>query len=93
MPQSYKIALGGKEIKVKGRCLFNGKIEGLDFSMWAIPIDELGKGDGKNIAILIGASTMEEWEIIPNPKDGTLDLSGLKRREFTEYLAQKPKPC
>jgi len=23
--------------------------------------------------------------IIPNPRDGTLDLSGLKRREFTEF--------
>jgi hypothetical protein len=28
---------------------------------------------------------MEEWEIIPNPSDGTLDLSGLRRREFTEF--------
>jgi len=28
---------------------------------------------------------MKEWEIIPNPRNGTLDLSGLKRREFTEF--------
>lgn len=33
----------------------------------------------------VGTLTMEEWEIIPNPSDGTLDLSGLKRREFTEF--------
>jgi len=84
--QPFKVALGGKEIEVKERCLFNGKIEGLDFSTWAIPIDELGAADGKTIDALIGASTMEEWEIIPNPRDGMLDLSGLRRREFTEYL-------
>jgi len=83
----YRVALGGKEIEVEERCLFNGKIEGLDFSTYGIPIDELGMVDGKTIDVLIGASTMEEWEIIPNPKDGTLDLSGLRRREFTEYVS------
>jgi hypothetical protein len=83
--QPYKVALGGRKIEVRESCLFNGKIEGLDFSTWGIPIDGLGAVDGKNIDALIGASTMEEWEIIPNPKDGTLDLSGLRRREFTEY--------
>jgi hypothetical protein len=37
---------------------------------------------------------MEEWEIIPNPKDGTLDLLGLKRREFTEFFEKiKPLQC
>jgi len=66
--------------------LFNGRIEGLDFSTWGIPIDTLGEVEGKTIDVIIGASTMEQWEIIPHPKDGTLDLSGLRRREFTEYL-------
>jgi len=84
--QPYEVALGGREIEVRESCLFNGKIEGLDFFTWAIPIDDLGSVDGKTIDALIGASTMEQWEIIPNPKDGTLDLSGLRRREFTEYL-------
>lgn len=86
VPQPYKIALGGKTIEVKEHCLINGKIEGLDFSTYGIPIDELGMADGKTFDVLIGASTMEEWEIVPNPRDGTLDLSGLRRREFTEYL-------
>ncbi len=49
-------------------------------------IDELGKVDSQTIEVIIGASTMERWEIIPHPKDGTLDLSGLRRREITEYL-------
>jgi len=85
LPRPYKVGLGGRTIEVKECCFFSGKIEGLDFSTWGIPVDELGKVDGKTIDVLIGASTMEEWEIIPNPTNGTLDLSGLRRREFTEY--------
>ena len=83
--EPYKIALGGRTIVVKEHCSIGGRIEGSGFHTEAIPIDDLGKVDGKTIDVLIGASTMEEWEIIANPKDGTLDLSGLKRREFTEY--------
>ena len=79
--------MGGRAIEVRECCLFSGRIKGLDFfCTWGIPIDELGKVDGKTIDVIIGASTMEQWEITPNPKDGTLDLSGLRRREFTEYL-------
>jgi len=62
-----------------------GRIEGYGFDTYVIPIDDLGSIDGKVIDAIIGAETMEGWEIISNPKDGTLDLSGLKRREFTEY--------
>jgi len=29
---------------------------------------------------------MEEWEITPCPKKGTLDIAELKRRVFTKYL-------
>ena len=85
VPEAYKIALGGKTMVVKEYCAIGGKIEGYGFHTEAIPIDELGKVDGKTIDAIIGASTMEEWEIIPNLKDGTLDLSGLRGREFTEY--------
>ena len=81
----YKVALGGKTFEVKIHCSIQGAIEGLEFHTEAVPIDEIGKVDGKELDIIIGALTMEEWEIIPNPKEGTLDLSGLKRREFTEF--------
>lgn len=83
--KSFKVALGAKEIEVNEFCLIHGRIEGLDFDTKAVPVDEIGKIDEKNLDILIGALTMEEWEIIPNPKDATLDLSGLRRREFTEF--------
>jgi len=85
LPESYKVALGGRVIEIKEHCSIQGRIEGLAFHTEAIPIDEVGKVDGKVVDVLIGALTMEEWEIIPNPKDATLDLSGLKRREFTEF--------
>jgi hypothetical protein len=48
-------------------------------------VDELGKADGHELDILIGARTMEQWEIRLDPRTGTLDLEGLKRREFTEF--------
>jgi hypothetical protein len=85
LSRPYKVALGGKTIIVDKHCSIQGKIEGLDFHTEVVPLDEIGKINGKKIDILIGALTMEEWEIIPNPKDGTLDLTGLKRREFTEF--------
>ncbi|MEW6685422.1 MAG: hypothetical protein AB1393_04365 [Candidatus Edwardsbacteria bacterium] len=85
LSRPYKVALGGRVIEVKEHCSIQGKIEGLDFHTEVVPIDEVGRVDGKEVDIIIGALTMEEWEIIPNPKDATLDLSGLKRREFTEF--------
>jgi len=85
LSQPYKVALGGRIIEVKEYCSIEGTIEGLVFHTEVIPIDEVGKADGQVVDVLIGALTMEEWEIIPNPRDGTLDLSGLRRREFTEF--------
>ncbi|MEW5768422.1 MAG: hypothetical protein AB1797_12535 [bacterium] len=49
-------------------------------------IDELGQTELGPIDAIIGVLCMEEWYIKLDPRSGTLDLSGLKRREFTEYL-------
>ena len=35
---------------------------------------------------LIAALTMERWEMKLDPKSLALDLEGLRRREFTEFL-------
>jgi len=48
-------------------------------------VAEIGKIDGKEVTVIIGALTMEKWEIKLDPKTGELDLTGLRRREFTEY--------
>ncbi len=81
----YKVALGGKIIEIKKLCIINGKIEGLDFATESVPIDEIGKADGYELDAVISALTMEEWEIKLDPKSQTLDLTGLRVREFTEF--------
>lgn len=81
----YEVALGGETIEITERALVNGKIEGLDFDTSVVPVESLGKEDGHDLDAIIGASTMNPWEITVNPKDGALGLAGLKRREFTEY--------
>lgn len=79
------VALGGKEIDIAELALIEGKIEGLGFFTEVVPVDELGRADGHELDALIGALTMERWEIELDPKSGQLDLEGLRRREFTEY--------
>jgi hypothetical protein len=80
-----RVALGGQSIEIREQCLVNGKIEGLDFFADAVPVSDLGKADGHSLDAIIGATTLEKWEIKIDPKSGTLDLDGLRRREFTEY--------
>lgn len=81
----YEVSLGGSTIVVREQAFINGKIEGLDFTTMVVPIDSLGHADGHKLDAIIGASTMEQWEITVNPKDASLGLEGLRRREFTEY--------
>jgi hypothetical protein len=80
-----RVALGGLTVHIREQCFMNGKIEGLDFFTDAVPVADLGKADGHTLDAIIGAGTMEQWEIRLDPKTGTLDLEGLRRREFTEY--------
>ena len=81
----YEVALGGETIKVRERAVINGKIEGLDFDTLVVPVDSLGRANGHNFDAIVGAITMEAWEITVDPKNNSLGLEGLKRREFTEY--------
>jgi hypothetical protein len=80
-----RVALGGQDIEIRKLCLIEGKIEGLDFFGNAVPVDNIGRADGHELDVLIGALIMEQWEIRLDPKNGTLDLEGLRRREFTEF--------
>jgi len=81
----YEVSLGGETFMVRAEAIVNGKIEGLDFNTTVVPIDSLGRADGHLLDAIIGAITMEKWEITVNPKDGSLGLEGLKRREFVDY--------
>jgi len=84
----YTIGLGGRTIKVSEECIVHGEIDGLELTMKATPIDEIGVIDGRKVGAIIGAAAMEEWEIRIDLAKGQLDLSGLRRREFTEYLTR-----
>ena len=81
----YEVSLGGEIFEVREQALINEKIEGLGFDTIVVPVEALGKANGHDLDAIIGAITMEAWEITVNPKDGSLGLEGLKRREFTEY--------
>jgi hypothetical protein len=45
----------------------------------------IADADGHELDAIIGALTMERWEIKLDRKSGSLDLEGLRRREFTEF--------
>jgi hypothetical protein len=79
------VARGGRSIDIRELCFIQGKIEGLDFLADAVPVAQLGKADGHKLDAIIGALTMERWEIKLDPRPGSLDLEGLRRREFTEF--------
>ncbi len=81
----FRVTLGGKMIEIHELCLIGGRIEDLEFDTDAVPVGEVGSADGHELDVLIGALTMERWEIRLDPKTGTLDLEGLRRREFTEF--------
>ncbi len=80
-----RVALGGQTVQIREQCFVNGKIEGLDFFTDAVAVADLGRADGHALDAIIGATTMEKWEIKLDPRTGTLDVEGLRRREFTEY--------
>ena len=80
-----RVTLGATTIGIREVCLANGKIEGLDFFTDFVPVPELGAAAGQQLDAVIGARTMEQWEIRVDPRAGTLDLEGLRRREFTEW--------
>jgi len=85
------VSLGGKHHRITKRCFVPGKLNEIPFEFDAFVIDELGKVlDVKQkrkiqLDILVGATTMEEWGIYLNPKKQTLDLTGLKKREFVSF--------
>lgn len=85
LPKPYRVGLGGRDIEVNESCVAIGSIEGLSFDAEVVPVDELGRADGHDLDVIIGALVMEKWEIKLDPKSGALDLEGLRRREFTEF--------
>jgi len=79
------VGLGGEVHQLDERCDLTATIDGLQFDMTAYIIEELGETEHGRLDAMVGALTMEEWYIKLDPRTGELDLSGLRKREFTEY--------
>jgi hypothetical protein len=82
-----RVGLGGNEIEIRECCFVQGAIEGLPFMTDAVVVDDLGRVDGHVLDAIIGARSMEQWELRLDPRAGTLDLEGLRRREITEFIS------
>jgi hypothetical protein len=81
----FDVGLGGRVYRVTEVCLIECAIDGLPFDIEAHPVEDLGFNERGRIDAIIGAPAMEKWALIPNPKTGEIDLTALKKREFTEY--------
>jgi len=79
------IGLGGAVRHLDERCDLTAMIDGLEFDMMAYIVEDLGETEYGRLDAIIGALIMEEWYIKLDPQRGELDLSGLRKREFTEY--------
>lgn len=79
------VGLGGRILNLNKVCLITAEIDGLEFDMKAYVVDELGETEYGPLDAVVGALTMEEWWIRIDPKTGELDLSKLRKREFTEF--------
>jgi hypothetical protein len=80
--------LAGTTHRLARRCFISGTIEGHAFDLDAFAIDKLDSVQEKGnveLDFLIGATTMEEWAVNVNPNEQTIDLSGLKKREFLSF--------
>jgi hypothetical protein len=85
MVPPVRVGLGDRDVEISELCLVQGKIEGLDFLTDAVPVEEIGQAEGHELDLLVGARTMEQWELRLDPRNGSLDLEGLRRRELTEF--------
>lgn len=80
-----KVGLGGETRILNERCDLTATIDGLEFDMTAYVVDEIGETEYGPLDAVVGALTMEEWYIKLDPRTGEIDLSALRKREFTEY--------
>jgi len=84
--EPFEVGLGGRIHRIKETSILICSIEGLKFDVEAHPVEDLGFDEkGRRIDAIIGALAMEKWVLIPNPKTGEIDLTALKKREFTEF--------
>ncbi|MBI4947113.1 MAG: hypothetical protein HY840_12015 [Bacteroidetes bacterium] len=85
LPKVNPVSLGGSVHNISKGCILICKIEGYDVTDDARVMKKIGKDDdGKEIEILLGALTMQQWGIIPVPEKEDIDMSRYPK-EFVEF--------
>lgn len=79
------VGSGGEIHRLDERCDLTATIDGPQFDMTAYIVPGLGETEHGPLDAMVGALTMYEWYIKLDPRMGELHLSGLRKREFTEY--------
>ena len=79
------VALAGRVHHVDKECRLSCLVEGLPIRAHARVLAEIGPDDqGKRIEIPFGALAMQEWGIVPVPREERLDMTHYPR-EFVEF--------
>jgi hypothetical protein len=85
LKKTESVALGGRTHNITQKCRLTCLVEGFLIDVLARVVKEIGKDEeGKRIEVLIGALAMEEWGIIPVPKEKKVDMTHYPK-EFIEY--------
>ncbi|MEW5692323.1 MAG: hypothetical protein AB1765_03395 [Candidatus Hydrogenedentota bacterium] len=87
--KKQSVLLGGKVHSVEKLCILQGFIRGYPIQMHARVLDEIGIDErGKEIEILFGALSMQEWGIVLVPEKEALDMSHYPK-EFIEFYVRE----
>lgn len=88
LPRPVRVGLGGKERMLRDYRIAIVKLDGLPFEVKLFPLRAIGTDDLRNeIDMIVGALTMEEYGLVPDPRTGKVGSEKLRKREFTEYPA------
>lgn len=80
-----KSGLGGRTRQVTKTTVLDASVEGHYISTHAFVVDGIGTDeDGREIDVILGALTMQQWGIRPVPDQEKLDLSHYTD-EFVEF--------
>jgi hypothetical protein len=81
----FKVGLGGTEHIVRHGCIVEPEISGLKFSFLSHPLNDIGVTKEGELDLIVGATAMEEWDIMLTTRGKDISLKGLRKREFTEF--------
>lgn len=85
LPRPETVRLGGAAREVDRGCFLACLVEGRSIHALARVLPEIGRDEqGRSIEIRLGALAMQEWGIVPIPKEERLDMTHYPE-VFTEF--------